>query len=575
MGYMGTIAELAPSRMQSMFRRLNRQASAKFDEHPQTGQALLRSFSFDDFLPDASWSRLEVLLNKGGSYGLAGPRGAGKTWLMRYAIATAEKRKGLGLFFPCPSEYNANAFLSALSENLASEVQRCLRKRTILDSAVTAAWSLAAAVLTVVLIVLVITRVLLHNTSTGVTVRSLITVPHALRYAAGGALIVFAAFVALSLRTGQRRRRQLARAATAMRQRIRFSSSLMLASETGISSGRILTAVLRHTSRRSLDERPLTKASLVFDFRNFVALAAEAFKGPIVIGIDELDKMDDPIELRDLLRNIKGILDVGQVTYHVSVSDEAAGHLQLGSLKSERNEFNSSLYQVIYLAPLSQGETMSLFDRRKIQVATELAGALCLLSGGNRRELLRMADSCRYITHNPEIIGQPDEAQSLVLDLLCGESTALLEDIMRNPVDPPTGDAHGAPGSDSRKAKEAASRATEAKYRAMNALPKEWFRNVTAFIKLGDRSLYDEYWNPAWTSPEWARVQDPWRRLLVRIFIASRICTDKSLLSEATVTDLRNVIIMSTLDPDVARQMLFDRFGKDQLHPYQPQKRSD
>ena len=87
-------------------------------------------------------------------------------------------------------------------------------------------------------------------------------------------------------------------------------------------------------------ERPATLSSLVTDFR---ALAEEAGKvaGRVVIGIDELDKMNDPEKVRALLRDIKGVFEVPRVHFFVSVSDEAARSLNLGALTG-RDEFNSS-----------------------------------------------------------------------------------------------------------------------------------------------------------------------------------------------------------------------------------------
>jgi hypothetical protein len=65
-----------------------------------------------------------ILATNGGAYGLYGPRGSGKTWLMRQAIEWASSSGGIGLWFPCPSGYDASAFLAALSDTLAAEVER-------------------------------------------------------------------------------------------------------------------------------------------------------------------------------------------------------------------------------------------------------------------------------------------------------------------------------------------------------------------------------------------------------------------------------------------------------------------
>ena len=74
--------------------------------------------------------------------------------------------------------------------------------------------------------------------------------------------------------------------------------------------------------------------------------------GPVLIAIDELDKMTDPDRMRALLRDVKGIFEVPGVHFLVSLSHEALRSLKLGAI-DERNEFNSSFYTVLELPPLS------------------------------------------------------------------------------------------------------------------------------------------------------------------------------------------------------------------------------
>ena len=128
-------------------------------------------------------------------------------------------------------------------------------------------------------------------------------------------------------------------------------------------------------------ERPATLSSLVTDFR---ALAEEAGKvaGRVVIGIDELDKMDDPEKVRALLRDIKGVFEVPRVHFFVSVSDEAARSLNLGALTG-RDEFNSSFYTVIELPPATPEACAELLQWRA-GIARDVALALAILAGGTQ-----------------------------------------------------------------------------------------------------------------------------------------------------------------------------------------------
>src|SRR5689334_6054081 len=76
------------------------------------------SYTHEFFTGTEAWENVKVILEKkrGGNYGVAGPRGSGKSWVMLEAKNLAERRDGLGIWFPSPSEYDAKAFLASLSE---------------------------------------------------------------------------------------------------------------------------------------------------------------------------------------------------------------------------------------------------------------------------------------------------------------------------------------------------------------------------------------------------------------------------------------------------------------------------
>jgi hypothetical protein len=74
---------------------------------PGTDRTLFGSYSDNAFIETESWEQLkQVLTGNGGAYGLYGPRGSGKTWLMKRTIQWADDDSGVGLWFPCPSSYD-------------------------------------------------------------------------------------------------------------------------------------------------------------------------------------------------------------------------------------------------------------------------------------------------------------------------------------------------------------------------------------------------------------------------------------------------------------------------------------
>ena len=133
---------------------------------------------------------------------------------------------------------------------------------------------------------------------------------------------------------------------------------------------------------------------------DFRALAAEAGRvsGTVIIAIDELDKMTDGERVRELLRDIKGIFEVPSVHFLVSVSDEAAQTLHLGTLTG-RNEFNSSFYTVLSVMPATPDQVAELLAKRsRSRLAKEVALTLAVLAGGNPREAVRLADNALELT---------------------------------------------------------------------------------------------------------------------------------------------------------------------------------
>jgi hypothetical protein len=480
-------------------------------------KSVLGSFSTNRFRESATWRRLSGMLSQGGCYGLSGPRYAGKTWVMTRAVCEGWKLNGLGVYYPCTSDCNANAFLSALSGTLADAVKLRAGERRLATRAL-----------------------------------ALVSRPRS--------------------RLGKWRR--LAGEARRMQERIRFSASVTFASQRGISGSRMLTAAVSQSRQRTLSERPPTTAALVFDFRNFARQIADTMPGPLVIAIDELDKVEDAQSLRMLLRDIKGILDIPGVTFLVSVREEATAALRLGPVKSDRTEFSSLFSQVIEMPPLTPEDSRQLLEMYGIAAAGRLPEMLCLLSGGNQGELARMADACLAYPRPPGTGLDEKMARHLLAD----ESEALRGDILKIPS------TDTSPGSaahvDSRAWRDRASSrpglSAAVKYLAMKAMPCSEFVVETRFVSLGRRAMRDDMWDPQWRGPGWSQVQQQWRKFLVRLFLTVSVLepvddNEYNLLAhDEIVTDLRDVMITSAVDADVAKLMLVARFGDDFSSPYHP-----
>jgi hypothetical protein len=492
-----------------------------------------RSFGLEEFLEWPAWQRLQRMLrSNGGSYGLSGPRGAGKTWLMLRAIESVEagdhgQQPGIGLWYPSPSEYDSLAFLASLSDSFATRIERWYRLDPSVRRRTTFGWTIVALLGTAGALT---AAALVGWRSTFEAAMLILTVGLITSLTACGAVVAWRA---------NWPERRLEREAIVVRERARYSATQRRKSEIGGEGGRGLVATAKRATERELVERPATLSSLVNDFRALAAQAGET-TGGVVIAIDELDKMSDPDGVRRLLRDIKAIFEVPRVYFLVSVSDEAARNLSLGPLK-DRNEFNSSFYAVVRAQPATPADCAELLERRG-GVPREVALVLAVMAGGNPREVVRMA----------EIAGAATTARQAAMAVLGDEAATLRTDIVT------ATHAEGVPdlGQAAREA-------------AFLQLANEVFEQPDAFDRLCADAISAAIWQPAWGDPGWsARFEEPWRRLMVRLAVAGRIATVRSVLRETDLTDrLFDVMVAVGQSSHVAKILLERKLRLDTRRP--------
>lgn len=518
---------------------------------------LFRSYSDDTFSLTPGWQRLaHVLTGDGGAYGLYGPRGSGKSWLMLRAIRQADRAGGMGLWFPCPSEYaDASEFLSALSDNLANAVEQ----RYIRNDRWRAATRWLQRGLAIVVAVPVVAAVVSYAAHglTGRLTTFFSVLPAELWAATGAALAGLCLLAIVQFVRASRPAGRLARQATAVRERIRYTTALKQGNEAGVSAAFHLTGSFKRTREKDLDERPTTVASLVFEFRRLAEAIITATGRQLVIGIDELDKVDDEEAARKLLRDIKAIFEIPGVFFLVSVSQEAATALQLGALQGKgRNEFNSSFYTVIEMPPLDPADVIDIAAARGHRVRPALAGLLCLLSVGNVRELIRLADGWPRQRPNGSderfsAYGLDEEDCRLARHVLASEAGTLLREIVR--ACGPTAD--------------------KVLPEAWKALPDRAFESPDEFGALSQSAIH-YFWNLGEPDPAWReKITESWRRFLIRLFVTGRVvpllpATANAGPDHSQICDLRDVLIMAGHSTPVALLMLQARFGEDLAGPY-------
>jgi hypothetical protein len=142
-----------------------------------------------------------------------------------------------------------------------------------------------------------------------------------------------------------------------------------------------------------LAEQPLSYPEIVSEFRRFardVATDLHGRGGRIYVGIDELDKIGAPDQAERFLNEIKGIFGIPHLYFIVSVSDDALTAFERRGLPL-RDAFDSSFDEIVHVGPLTYSESRRLLNRRVIGLPEPYVALCHCLAGGLARDLIRAA----------------------------------------------------------------------------------------------------------------------------------------------------------------------------------------
>lgn len=464
-------------------------------------QSLVSAYTPDFFTSTESWERLHGILSrgKGGSIGLSGPRGAGKSWLMGRAIDWASKNDGIGIWFPSPSEYDPIAFMASLSEVSATKFQEYYDKATKATSRIARREYYRRYSFGVILLTAGTFFLFSRSWGWGAGIDYIFWLQVGAAAILSGTGFAFMWGALARLKSSRKGIERVHNRAIEMRIQIRFALTARESAEIGAKGGKWgLVAHAKRAKERQLVERPSTLSSLVHNFREFVGEMDTALDGPVLILIDELDKMIDPQRVTQLLRDIKGAFEIRGVYTLVSISDEAAKFLELGAIKT-RNEFNSSFSTALSIPPLSPDESAALLRQRCEHFDLDAGRALGILTGGNPREVVRLGDA--LAASGDEHLTFRDAAFHSLRD----ELAAFLDDAVREPNTPraPWGPLIGERGL------------TLQRLTAFSSVPKEALRDLEVFGNFSARSLM--LWGEDVEGNSDVEFIEEWRRLLTRL----------------------------------------------------------
>ncbi|WP_440106217.1 hypothetical protein [Streptosporangium sp. H16] len=161
------------------------------------------------------------------------------------------------------------------------------------------------------------------------------------------------------------------------------------------------------------DEQPLSYPELVEHFRSFTRRVAEfvhARGDNVFIGVDELDKIGSADQAERFLNEIKGIFGVPHVYFMISVSDDALMAFERRGIPL-RDAFDSSFDEIVRVGLLSYVESRRLLYRRVIGLSEPYVALCHAMSGGLARDLIRSARQLVRIDQSLVMARDTDEEQ--------------------------------------------------------------------------------------------------------------------------------------------------------------------
>ncbi len=189
------------------------------------------------------------------------------------------------------------------------------------------------------------------------------------------------------------------------------------ASTTLGASGRALTLGIGRTTGRS--SRTFTYPELVWEFRSLLSRigAVESEDNwKVFIGIDELDRLGSTEQARAFLAEIKAIFDVPRVYFVLTVSEDVGAAFIRRGLPT-RDVTDSSLEDVLVIEARTLEESRQLLQNRVPGFTDPFVALVHALAGGLPRDVIRYT---RKVTETHRRTEQPGLA-ALARDILWEE----------------------------------------------------------------------------------------------------------------------------------------------------------
>jgi hypothetical protein len=348
----------------------------------------------DHTIPTDARRDLELFLQhrSAGSVGLSGPRGAGKSSLIRVSCPEGDVRsEGLfGIVVTAPVEFEAREFVLHLFGRLCGAV---LGREGVEEAR--SAQSMPERVLRQPRAVLLVALVLFVAANAILLVSEDVVADHVVWAGALLALAVGLPFLARYLwqprlyrdRPGSAFSSDLRRTARDRLRNIWFQQSFT----TGWSGAVSLPIGVEGgiEGSQELSRLQLSLPDVVSEIQYLVSAIVDEGRR-VRIGIDELDKLADTDKARQFLNEMKVLFGISSCFWVVSISEDAMSSFERRGLPI-RDEFDSSFTTVIQVSEQTADGTLELLRRRLVGMPQPFMLLCHALAGGLPRDVLRVA----------------------------------------------------------------------------------------------------------------------------------------------------------------------------------------
>ncbi len=150
-------------------------------------------------------------------------------------------------------------------------------------------------------------------------------------------------------------------------------------------------------SAQSLAEKQRSLPEIVDAYRSFVKLVTETHA--VLIGIDELDKLETDEAAQQFLNEIKSMFNLDRCYYLIAVSENAISSFERRGLPF-RDAFDSAFDTIVYIDYLNLSNTKRLLQRRVINLDVPFMCVCYCLSGGLARDVIRACREMLELVHN-------------------------------------------------------------------------------------------------------------------------------------------------------------------------------